>query len=66
MGVFALQVGGCLRVVAAFADGEAVQRTVELAIAAAFQAMAIGSSLRDRDRCSAGESRELGVSLKHQ
>jgi len=61
-GLLACEVGGCLGVMAAFADGEAVQRAVELAVGAAVQALARGASRGDRDRGGAGEPRELGVS----
>src|SRR3954466_5332261 len=43
-GVAAGEVGGALRVQAALGDGEAVQRAVELAVAAVVEAMALGAS----------------------
>ena len=42
-GLLAREVGGGLGVETALADGEAVQRAVELAVAAAVEAVAVGS-----------------------
>ena len=42
-GLFAGEVGGGVRAPAALVDGEAVQREVELAVAAAVQAVAIAA-----------------------
>ena len=42
VGLFASEVGGGVRVQAGFGDGEAVQRTVELAVAAAVETVAVG------------------------
>ena len=44
------------RFVAAFADGQAVQRAVQLAVAAVIEAVAIGASRGGRDRRGAGQS----------
>src|SRR3954468_2573095 len=61
VGLLAREVGGGLRVQAALGDGEAVQRAVELAVAAAVEAVAVGASGGGGDRCRAGEPSELGV-----
>ena len=42
VGLFASEVGGGVRVQAALGDGKAVQRTVELAVAAAVETVAVG------------------------
>src|SRR3954454_22844544 len=42
-GLLACEVGGGLGIGSALADGEAVQRAVELAVAAAVEAVAVGS-----------------------
>ena len=60
-GLSAGEVGGGLGVQAAFGDGEAVQRAVELAVAAAVEAVAVRSSGGGGDRCGAGGAGELGV-----
>ena len=60
-GLAAGEVGGALGVQAALGDGEAVQRAVELAVAAVVEAVALGSSGGGGDRRRAGGAGELGV-----
>src|SRR5215218_3295685 len=55
------EVGDGWRVVAALGDGDAVQRAVELAVAAAVQAMALAVARGGGDWCDAGGAREFGV-----
>jgi hypothetical protein len=61
VGLLAIEVGGGLGIEAAFGDGQAVQRAVELAVAAAVEAVALGSSAGRRDRGRAGAVSKLGV-----
>ena len=44
-----------------FVDGEAVQGAVELAVAAAVEAVAVGLTGGGGDRCGPAAARELGV-----
>src|SRR3954451_10538175 len=60
-GLLAREVGGGLGIETALADGEAVQRAVELAVAAAVEAVAVGAPGGGRDRCRGSGPRELGV-----
>ena len=60
-GLAAGEVGGALGVQAAFGDGEAVQRAVDLAVAAVVEAVALGSSGGGGDGRGAGAAGELGV-----
>jgi hypothetical protein len=61
VGLLAREVCGGLRVEAALGDREAVQRAVELAVAAAVEAVAVGASRGRGDRRRAGDPRQLGV-----
>jgi hypothetical protein len=61
LGLPAREVGGRFGVQAAFGDREAMQGAVELAVAAAVEAVALGSSGGCGDRCRAGGAGELGV-----
>jgi hypothetical protein len=45
-------------------DGDPVNGGVDLAVAAAIEAVAVGSARADRDRCQAGGAGELGVGGK--
>jgi hypothetical protein len=63
-GFLALQVGAGRGVQASPSDGDDVQRSVDLAVSAAVQAMAVMSSGRDRDRRDAGHPCEVGVALE--
>jgi hypothetical protein len=58
---FALEVGLRLGVAAGAGDGDAVQRRVELAVAAAVEALSAGLARADRDGRDAGRAGELGV-----
>ena len=60
-GVLARDVVLRVRVAAGAGDGDAVDGGVDLAVAAAVEAVAVGASGADRDRCDAGGSGELGV-----
>src|SRR4051794_21852315 len=60
-GLAAGQVGGGLGIEAALGDGEAVQRAVELAVAAVVEAVALGAPGGGGDRRRAGAAGELGV-----
>jgi hypothetical protein len=61
LGSFAFEVGGGVGVPVGFVDREAVQRAVELSIAAAVQAVAGGVARGgDNRRCAAG-ARQLSV-----
>jgi len=60
-GLFAGEVGGGVRAVPGFVDGKAVKRAVELSVAAAVEAMAVGVARGGGDRCGAASARELGV-----
>jgi hypothetical protein len=61
LGLLAGEVGGGPGVEAALGDREAVQRAVELAVAAAVEAVAVGASRGRWDRRRAGDPCELGV-----
>src|SRR4051812_5521696 len=61
LGLLAGEVGGRLGVEAAFADGEPVQRAVELAVAAAVEPVAPGLAGGGWDRCRSAAASELGV-----
>ena len=60
-GLLAGEVGGGVGVQAALGDGEAVQRAVELAVAAVVEAVAVGSPEEAGMGAGAGGPRELGV-----
>jgi hypothetical protein len=60
-GSLAVQVGARLGMAAGTGDGDAMDRRVDLAVAAAVQAMAAGVARADRDRRQAGGAGELGV-----
>src|SRR5687768_12507999 len=60
-GALARDVGGGRGIQPRSRDGEAMQRAVELAVAAAIQAMAIGAPGGRGDRCHAACPGELGV-----
>jgi hypothetical protein len=60
-GSFAVQVGAGLGVAAGAGDGDAMDRGVDLAVAAAVQAMAVGLAGADGDRRDAGGAGEFGV-----
>src|SRR4051794_19736837 len=60
-GSFAVEVGAGLGVAAGAGDGDAVDRGVDLAVAAAVEAVTIGVARADGDRCQAGGACELGV-----
>jgi hypothetical protein len=60
-GAFAFEVGLGFAVAACAGERDAVQRGVELAVAAAVQAVAVGAPGADGDRRDAGGARELGV-----
>ena len=59
--MFALEEGLGLGVVAGLGEREAVERAVELAVAAGVEAVAIGASRGRGDRRGAGDAGELGV-----
>jgi hypothetical protein len=61
LGLFAGEVGGGVRVPVAFVDGEAVQRAVELAVAAVVEAVTVGVARGGGDRRGPAGARELGV-----
>jgi hypothetical protein len=61
IGLLASEVLGGIGVQAALRDGQAVQRAVELAVAATIEAVAIGVPGGCGDRCGPGDPRELGV-----
>ena len=63
-GGFASDVGLSLGVAASAGDGDAMDRRVELAVAAAVEAVAVGLAGADRDRCESGGAGELGVAGK--
>src|SRR5688572_9347733 len=58
---FASDVELGLGVAAQASDGDAVNGRVDLAVAAAVEAVAVGVARADRDRSDAGGARELGV-----
>ena len=60
-GLLAREVGGGLGVVAGLGERESVERAVELAVAAAVEAVAVGAPRGRGDRRGAGKARELGV-----
>ena len=60
-GAFAGDVVLRLGVAAQAGDGDAVDGGVDLAVAAAVQAVAVSLARADRDRSDAGGPRELGV-----
>jgi hypothetical protein len=60
-GSFAGDVGAGLGVAARAGDGDAVDGGVDLAVAAAVEAVAVGLAGADRDRCDAAGAGELGV-----
>src|SRR4051794_40318223 len=60
-GAFAFDVGLGLGVAARAGNGDAVDGGVELSVAAAVEAMAVGLARADRDRGDAAGPRELGV-----
>src|SRR3954454_15429989 len=63
-GSFAVEVGLGFGVAAGAGDRDAVDRGVELAVAAAVEAVAVGLARADRDRCDAGGAGELGFGAK--
>src|SRR5215218_4682103 len=60
-GAFAGDVVLGLGVAAQAGDGDAVDGGVDLAVAAAVQAVPVGLARADRDRSDAGGARELGI-----
>jgi hypothetical protein len=62
LGSFALEIVACLGVAAGAGDGDAVNRGVDLAVAAAGEAVAVGLARTDRDRGQAGGASQHGVS----
>src|SRR3954447_19417338 len=60
-GAFACDVGLGLGVAAGACDGDAVDGGVDLAVAAAVEAVAVGLARADRDRCDAAGAGEFGV-----
>jgi hypothetical protein len=60
-GGLASDVGLRLGVAAGAGDGDAVDRGVDLAVAAAVEAVAVGLAGADRDRRESGRACELGV-----
>src|SRR3954451_23727756 len=60
-GAFAVEVGAGLGVAAGASDGDAVDGGVDLAVAAAVEAVAVGLARADRDRRQTGGAREFGV-----
>jgi hypothetical protein len=60
-GGLAGDVGLCLGVAAGARDGDAVDRCVDLAVAAAVEAVAVGVARADRDRGEAGGAGEFRV-----
>ena len=63
-GGFAGDVGLGLGVAASAGDGDAVDCRVDLAVAAAVEAVAVGFAGADGDRCEAGGAGELGVAVE--
>jgi len=63
-GLFAGAVVARLGVAAGAGDGDAVNGRVDLAVAAAIEAVAVDLARADRDRCKAYGARELGVALE--
>ena len=63
-GGFAGDVGLGFGVAAGAGDGDAMDRRVELAVAAAVEAVAVGLARADRDWCESGGAGELGVAGK--
>jgi hypothetical protein len=63
-GLLASEVFACRGVASSAGDRDDVQRPVELALAAAVQAVAIVSAGGHRNRCHAGDSREVSVALE--
>jgi hypothetical protein len=61
LGVLVREIDGGVGVQARLGDGESVQRAVELAVAAAVEAMAVGAARGCWDRCGRRGARELGV-----
>lgn len=61
LGLLALEEASRLGTDTSLGDGHAMQGAVELAIAAAVEAVAIGSARGDWDRRDPGHARELGV-----
>jgi hypothetical protein len=61
LGAFAVEIVAGLGVAAGAGDGDAVDRGVDLAVAAAVEAVAVGRAGADGDWCQAGGARELGV-----
>src|SRR5215216_4794021 len=59
-GPFAVEVGAGLGVAAGAGDGDAVDRGVDLAVAAAVEAVPVGAAGADRDRGEAGGAGQLG------
>jgi hypothetical protein len=57
----AFDVGLGLGMAAGASDRDAVDGRVDLAVAAAIEAMPVGLAGADRDRCQAGGAGELGV-----
>jgi hypothetical protein len=62
--LLARQVGASRFVKAGLADRDAMEREVELAVAAAVEAVAVGASRGGRDRCGRSRARELCVRLE--
>jgi hypothetical protein len=60
-GAFAVEVGARFGVTAGAGDGDAVKRRVELAVAAAVEALSAAAAGANGDRGDTGGSRELGV-----
>ncbi len=60
-GSFALDVGLAFGVAAGSGDGDAVDGSVDLAVAAAVEAVALGLARAGWDRCDAAGAGELGV-----
>ena len=61
---FCGDVGLSLGVAASAGDGDAMDRRVELAVAAAVEAVAVGLAGADRDRCESGGAGELASLAK--
>jgi hypothetical protein len=60
-GALAFDVGACLGVAAGAGDGDAVDGGVDLAVAAAVEAVAVGLAGADWDWCDAAGAGELRV-----
>ena len=63
-GAFAVEVGAGFGVTASTRDGDAVNGGVDLAVAAAIEAVAVGVARADRDWRESGGACELGVVSK--